>query len=475
MVVLGISKFNKRTNNWYEMLCRLSMVLPLVLLLGTLNLVFYSILSRPIRQREEELNAVTKGVYDSAIETNSLSFDSYILSGSEVTKKVYILPIFDESSMSVVVSLVPCIQERLSNTSIDNTNEMIPIVVGINLEQESMNELEKWKYFDFIRLPMNQDLFNALNQSLINEQVIQHHVIKFLVGKFAKQTISYQIENKDNIFDYKNTLRLMGIEHLSCVGKIETKKFALVIPFPFSQIEATLMQLERWERVPPCKGKAKIYQDKTDLIFYYHKKRFEYMEQQILKALTDDRTTNGTMRHELQCFNSHVHFIYANLSKKEDLYPQSPSRMFYKLIDDSKIYTHYSYFFYSEPDTYPIRDGWLNRILDQAYLPTTQWWVSGSIYRGKISARKDGKKEDDLSGGDLLSFYENIHINGNALYNLCNNFRDFTWDVRKMLDMTPYDTAFIQYLHKFGWRLTRKLWHHFLYSDFILNMENKLE
>ncbi|MNE97288.1 hypothetical protein D3C80_1956080 [compost metagenome] len=37
-------------------------------------------------------------------------------------------------------------------------------------------------------------------------------------------------------------------------------------------------------------------------------------------------------------------------------------------------------------------------------------------------------------------------------------------------DYAAYDLAFTQFLFRYGWRLTRKVWHHFLFSDFILNM-----
>jgi hypothetical protein len=338
------------------------------------------------------------------------------------------------------------------------------------MEQEWMNEFERWKYFDFVRLPMNQEIHTALNQNPMDEKLIQEHILAYLTNRFIKQPIDFSIENKDSMFDYENTAKLMGVKARECAERIETKKFALVVPFPFIQIEDTLKLLKRWEKTVPCKGKAKVYQEKTDLIFYYHRQRYEAMEQLILKALSSDHTTNGTLKPEFHCFNSNIHFIYSNLLLHEDVYPDSASRMFYKLIDDNLMYTQYSYFFYNEPDTYPIKDGWLNRILDQAYLPTTQWWISGSIYRGKLSYVRDGRGEDDLRGGNLLTFQANMHINGNALYNLCSNFRDFTLDVRKMMDMRAYDTAFTTYLTNYGWRLTRKLWHHFLYSDFILNM-----
>jgi hypothetical protein len=123
----------------------------------------------------------------------------------------------------------------------------------------------------------------------------------------------------------------------------------------------------------------------------------------------------------------------------------------------------YTHFFLMEPDTRPIQQFWLDAIIDQItggrnqklYF-STNWWISGSIYRGS-----------KLIGQRFL------HINGNALYHLSANFIAYIQLFSQIYlsgnsPKNGYDLAMFSLLldnHDLG----KRLWHKFRFSDFIQN------
>ena len=420
-------------------------------------------------------------------------------------------------------NVISCIQNEMEERrqrQTSNLNDTITwLIYGINfVHKEMIEEVSSWRHFDYVHLPFNTkyvvegrngdsaDSHYNVQYPLIEKDVIQHaNRLLNISGILPKQT--YEIVNQNTLFNLNETLKLFGMNmgFRSCLsgdnttmaqggteeGKImrvstkmnrfrdvengpvsskslnmERKKFALVIPFPKSQLPQVLTQLKRWRSYRPCTGVSKVYHDSTDLIFYFHKTENLEMEHSVMKELTKSETASGELRSEFHCFNSNIQFWYANLLGTEDSYPSSANHMFYRLVYDPRLYTQYQYFFYAEPDTYPIRDGWLNRLLNQAYLTESSWWVSGSVYRGSAGSNAKDKSKD----GDLGQMFYNLHINGNALYNTVAGFREYLSSVRAKIPTEPFDTAMTRYLFHTSWRVTREEWSHFIYSDFIINL-----
>lgn len=55
---------------------------------------------------------------------------------------------------------------------------------------------------------------------------------------------------------------------------------------------------------------------------------------------------------------------------------------FFNMFRNPELYNHYNYLFYMEPDTVPIRALWMDRIYEEVEF-VEDFWVKGSIYRGK--------------------------------------------------------------------------------------------
>lgn len=231
--------------------------------------------------------------------------------------------------------------------------------------------------------------------------------------------------------------------------------------------------------------KKKKQNIKTDLIFFYHKEVNETLQELILSHLSPDT---------MMCFDKIV-FRYARLLPSEDVYPVAANYMFYRLVHDPVIHTQYEYMFYSEPDTWAIRNNWIQVLLDLSFhstmvpsfpsssslsssrrtyrspssslpsLPSSeqqesssyaeQYWVKGSIYRGPRR--------------DLGRLSVNIHVNGNAIYHLVDDYLQFLKQVQVGIPVDAYDVAQTRYLFRDPTSL-RLYWHKFHFSEFIQNL-----
>lgn len=454
-----------------------------------------------------------------------------VRTGGKITpQKVFILPIMPSPSSDlpsfpsihqlVEADVISCIQnemERRQQQSGPNAHDNIRwLLYGINIvHREMIEEMSSWRFFDYVSLPYNQDYVEnnckehpKFEYSLIETELMEH-VNSLLYSTKVHPEQTFEIVNQRVMFNLEETLKLFGVEpsclrntaqlHLkdvrasdkqkaSSVGKemaskydkldgdyrgrtkksseMERKKFALVVPFPRSQLSQVIKQLKRWRSYRPCSGVSKVYRDKTDLIFYFHKAEDQEMEQSIMRELTKNETVNGDLRSELHCFHPNIQFWYTNLLDTEDTYPASANHMFYRLLYEPKLFTQYQYFFYAEPDTFPVRDGWLNRLLNHAYMIDSSWWISGSVYRGNLWTSGAHPTKDGDSGETSY----NLHINGNALYNTAAELREFMGKVRVSMPQEAFDTASLRYLLLTNWKVTREVWNHFIFSDFIINL-----
>ncbi|KAI8616147.1 hypothetical protein BC830DRAFT_1080800 [Chytriomyces sp. MP71] len=149
-----------------------------------------------------------------------------------------------------------------------------------------------------------------------------------------------------------------------------------------------------------------------------------------------------------QCFAS-VRFVNALLAEADDAYPRGPSKMFFKLfatlrkhpllhdarstaLSKKDIRMHHQAIFYMEPDNYPCRAFWLDRLYEEASIPG-DFWMRGSILR-------DGNPT-------VADYTFSEHINGNALYRVDDSaFLEFLSRVSMEMDA---DTDGKRYLHSY--------------------------
>jgi hypothetical protein len=232
---------------------------------------------------------------------------------------------------------------------------------------------------------------------------------------------------------------------------------AIVIPFIESQFNQTVNQLKLNKFYPPCHN----HSNSIDLIFYRDKKRSSLSKNNI-----------SQFNYSNQCYES-IHYISADLSDEENLYPVSSANMWKRLFINEQFspislrargYTH---FFLMGPDTQPIRSFWLDAIVEQitnghnqeSYV-STKWWMMGSIYRGS-----------EPIGTDFL------HINGDALYHLSFDFIQFIENVSIEYPYSSeksmgYDLDLFLYLFNHT-EQAKHLWHKFQFTDFIQNCWHK--
>ncbi|CAF3330124.1 unnamed protein product [Rotaria socialis] len=228
---------------------------------------------------------------------------------------------------------------------------------------------------------------------------------------------------------------------------------AIVIPFIQSQINTLIHQLEFENIYSPCRSPFRS----IDLIFYHNEQASSLLDYLIRQ-----------LNYEHRCFKN-IRIFAANLSEEENPYPMGSAIMWKKLFLNEQLsnislrHHGYTHFFLMEPDTRPIRPYWLDAIVEQiinshtreSYI-STQWWMTGSIYRGFESIGQN--------------FF---HINGNALYHLSSSFvqfielfsKDFLTESQRALG---YDLGLFLYLFK-NIDEGKKIWHKFQFSDFIQN------
>ena len=153
---------------------------------------------------------------------------------------------------------------------------------------------------------------------------------------------------------------------------------------------------------PPCTSSTS---DQLDLVFYFHKD-LTRGSGHLIRMFRDAIRKNGNVS---KCFND-IKFLNAGLEEDEDAYPESASRMFFKLFKFSRI-IEYNAFFYMESDVLPCRSGWIDALFKEFSIHGN-FWMRGSIIRGS----------DDLTGQSSFAH----HINGNALYAVGDpRFRSF--------------------------------------------------
>eukprot|EP01108_Squamamoeba_japonica_P004838 TRINITY_DN3814_c0_g1_i1.p1 TRINITY_DN3814_c0_g1~~TRINITY_DN3814_c0_g1_i1.p1 ORF type:complete len:311 (-),score=61.37 TRINITY_DN3814_c0_g1_i1:38-970(-) len=234
-------------------------------------------------------------------------------------------------------------------------------------------------------------------------------------------------------------------------------RIAFIMPYIESQTDKVIDLLQQWTDFAPFDERVDgAVRDNCDLLFYYHRSEQVHREQHsasisaILDALPSDSAA--------QFDRSRVRFIYANLTDREDIYPNGANHMFYNLFFRESTYKplveRYRYFMLLEPDVVPLRARWGTKVYNETL--GDQFLMKGSQFHGRY-----------------LPAHFRTHINGNALYALGEEkFVELLKLVKKSYGMhMGYDNNIMQFLINEG---NYQLWydyvHYFVYSDFIRNM-----
>jgi hypothetical protein len=261
------------------------------------------------------------------------------------------------------------------------------------------------------------------------------------------------VEKELVIIDGKYTVRRSNGKLLYADSIRKRFHLAIVIPFIRSQLSKLILQLNFSSIYIPCEHSF----DSVDLIFYHNEGRHSSLEMAIRK-----------IKYVNKCYRN-VRYLAINLTADENRYPLGSFIMWQKLlVDDEKnnlsLRTYgYTHFFLMEPDTRPIRPFWLDAIIDQItndgfkkLYCSTNWWVSGSVYRGS-----------EPIGHHFL------HINGNALYHLSASFIAYVQLFSGVCltgnhSNTGYDLLMFSFLLD-NQDLAKRYLHKFRFSDFIHN------
>jgi hypothetical protein len=152
-----------------------------------------------------------------------------------------------------------------------------------------------------------------------------------------------------------------------------------------------------------------------------------------------------------------ITWMFANLTQKEDRYPEGANYMFYRMWEkDQPAYEALRSVapvtMLLESDVVPIRDGWLQALYREAASYRT-WWMKGSQFHGRY-----------------LPDHVRVHINGNALYSLDDPGFDAivararaSWSIRM-----GYDNSVYRIIRE-DWTAFRDFGHKFVFADYVRN------
>ena len=202
-----------------------------------------------------------------------------------------------------------------------------------------------------------------------------------------------------------------------------SKRLVYVIPFIDNDAHQVLETIKNWSKYNPCQYSTETMNNNKrnnnnvnnniispiDLVLYYNKK---WKESAIRHDFEVNITNALQYSNSMHCFNE-IKYISASLTIYEDIYPAGPSYMFYKIF--LKHIEHFSgiydYMFWAEHDVHPIRNGWLDILIQEITFNHDFYW-KGSIHRGILLDRTVTKYHKSNSNAWIG------HINGNGLYKL---------------------------------------------------------
>jgi len=247
-------------------------------------------------------------------------------------------------------------------------------------------------------------------------------------------------------------MMLLATTLLSLLGAVNAaghgKHMAVVRTFSTSEEVDLLMESGlKWEMMSPCLNASN--DSMVDLILVYSKDlAMDSHANSTVMALED--AFNTGMYNWSHCFSGIRNFS-AKLSPEEDMYDdqgyvsnkhwvKGPNTVFKSILEAffyGEYMGEYSNFFLMEMDAVPIMSGWLDVYMSEAM----DMSAMGSAVRG---SQYLGDKWDLFK--HVMPEYLVQHINGNAIYNLENNWTKYLYDTftsdAQMVEKMAFDVAF---------------------------------
>lgn len=177
----------------------------------------------------------------------------------------------------------------------------------------------------------------------------------------------------------------------------------IVIPIAPNQHQVAKLSrsLRYWNIYSPCHRNGEALQKTVHLILLSFRDQGPSKERRIMDLF---QTLDPMTR---QCFSS-IEFRSANLSTDQDNHHSGSRGMFESVLGNKIGLRDPGYVFWMEPDTVPIREGWLTA-LTLACADEEPFWIKGSALRHDLRPAIITQRY----GAHFLT-----HINGNALYNM---------------------------------------------------------
>lgn len=240
---------------------------------------------------------------------------------------------------------------------------------------------------------------------------------------------------------YNEYNKQIDIEYSRCptLPPASNSSLAIVIPFPERDLEAAISHIRLWNlpQFSPILGEN-IYKNRTDLIFYTatksknFDKEFEHFK---LKYQNDFQSISSIF--------SSFQIISANLTDSRNKFQMDlfsgqvnaagSTEMFYPLMTKAlKNFSNpYSFIFYHETDTWPIRPGWLSEFQKVIFGPDSDFWFLGTQQRQRV-----------IPGGRVHPY-----MNGNFVARIENEcVRNLLDKIHQEYRYLPYDISFLRYL-----------------------------
>jgi len=230
-------------------------------------------------------------------------------------------------------------------------------------------------------------------------------------------------------------------DHVSSICPRVNSRVAIVMPFHGDDPTTVIENINRWKQdlFAPCEVGSESY---IDFIFS-NCLGTESIQTQIEAAITPEIRS---------CFKS-ISFVFEDhlKSRSHDL---GSLQHFNATLH--RLEGLYDYFFLMEPDTFPIRSGWLHKVFTEAVCGA-DFWMKGSHSR-------------DTTEHSVLHY--GWHINGNALYNLANEVTlNMLYGILEQADPPIYDIAIEKWIvrNPKTVEIVRRYRHLYTISDFVYN------
>eukprot|EP01116_Phalansterium_solitarium_P009299 TRINITY_DN2338_c0_g1_i1.p1 TRINITY_DN2338_c0_g1~~TRINITY_DN2338_c0_g1_i1.p1 ORF type:complete len:449 (+),score=124.45 TRINITY_DN2338_c0_g1_i1:124-1470(+) len=247
-------------------------------------------------------------------------------------------------------------------------------------------------------------------------------------------------------------------EYVVHCSRFREKRLAVLVPYLKYDVEKVPRWINTFDTMKPCSEMCGA--PTTDLIFYNNRDHLNLTE--MVKNITD---TFRLSKNGRKCFKE-VKFLSAYLNDYEDvregLIHRGPRNMFFRVFDF--LGGQYDYFFQNEPDIDPIRQYWVDALINETMLP--KFWMRGTVHK---------KRGEKLRKSPPEYWDHRMHLNGAALFNLADEefTKGFMGRVRAIPDDGPFDFAIENYTRDAAnWEYMMDHLDKFQYGDFVQNVIN---